>query len=749
MPVQHTFKPKHLALAIALTVCCVESSVAQQAEEPVVTAAEGTKTRKRLPKKVAPALPDAAIEQPEPFVDLFEIPDFIGPMEHTRPAINEPREDAITRLPVVEAAKAVVEFDDAFYEFLEFPEPETGETEIAELDDDSFDEFQNAYTTQISFISQALENVDGVSLQLGEADDLLVINNGARWEGRLDGGAGKNGLLLNASEGGEIGATANFAGLRVARGKWQLHDEFQGSAEVQAGASLLNNGSIEGDAYVDESAVYGGNGKVSNLYVQGALVANTEIGSPIVKGNLEFTETATYSYGVTADQFSTPVLVEGTATLANASVQVFAAPGDYANSATHPILFAGKIDGEFGRVSTNLAFLTPTLSYTDTAVALTYKRNDLALERLAGSASGQALARSVDTPMTATLNTAVQALVSSTRASAPIAIEQLAGSSNANLAKATLSSLTPVSKSMLSAMHQLNTRPGTTHGSASSPRQAAGAADTGRVWVQALGHGGKVDHDADSTLKHATQGLVIGADWRLDEQWHVGLIGGKSQTKLDARQYDGDLDSWHLGAYAVRQDGPMALRLGATYASHAGSSKRRVAFNDFSDRLKGAYDVNTQQAFAELGFNLGRNNVTLEPFAGLGFQRYQRDSYSEKGGDAALRVFGQTRANLSSTFGVRVAKTSFLDNGMRLTPRLSTGWKHTFGEIENDTRQQLVKGGKRFDIAGAALDRNSLSVDAGLDLGLSANHTLGVGVTGEMGTDSRTHGVVGQWRMAF
>ncbi|PTT80991.1 autotransporter outer membrane beta-barrel domain-containing protein, partial [Pseudomonas sp. HMWF005] len=46
-------------------------------------------------------------------------------------------------------------------------------------------------------------------------------------------------------------------------------------------------------------------------------------------------------------------------------------------------------------------------------------------------------------------------------------------------------------------------------------------------------------------------------------------------------------------------------------------------------------------------------------------------------------------------------------------------------------------------------DRNSLSVDAGLDLGLSANHTLGVGVTGEMGTDSRTHGVVGQWRMAF
>ncbi|MFJ2486185.1 autotransporter domain-containing protein [Pseudomonas sp. NPDC087639] len=346
-------------------------------------------------------------------------------------------------------------------------------------------------------------------------------------------------------------------------------------------------------------------------------------------------------------------------------------------------------------------------------------------------------------------NSAVSALLNTDEQKAGMALEQLAAGSNANLAKATLSSITPITASMLSAMRQLDSRSGAASGSGSSPRQAAGSAESGRVWVQALGHGGKVDREADSTLKHATQGLVVGADWRLDEQWHVGLLGGKSQTKLDARQYDGDLDSWHLGAYAVRQDGPLALRLGATYASHDGSSKRRVAFNGFSDRLKGNYDANTQQAFAELGFNLGRNNVTLEPFASLGYQRYQRDSYSEKGGDAALKVSGQTRDNLSSTFGLRTAKLNRLDNGMSLTPRFSAGWKHTFGELDSDTRQQLVKGGKRFEVAGAALDRNSLGIDAGLDLGLSANHTLGVGVTGEYGTESRNQGVMGQWRMAF
>ncbi|WP_395593242.1 autotransporter domain-containing protein [Pseudomonas sp. B26140] len=347
------------------------------------------------------------------------------------------------------------------------------------------------------------------------------------------------------------------------------------------------------------------------------------------------------------------------------------------------------------------------------------------------------------------VNAAVTALLASDKTTAPVALEQLAAGSNANLAKATLSSVTPVSASMLSAMRQLDHRTGAAYGSGNSPREAAGGADSGRVWVQALGHGGKVDRENDSTLKHATQGLVMGADWRLNEQWHIGLLGGKSQTRLDARQYDGDLDSWHVGAYAVRQDGPLALRLGATYASHDGSSKRRVAFNGFSDRLKGNYDANTQQAFAELGFNFGRNDVTLEPFASLGYQRYQRDSHTEKGGDAALKVFGQTRDNLSSTFGLRTAKIHTLDNGMSLTPRLSAGWKHTFDELDSDTRQQLVKGGKRFTVNGAELDRNSLGVDAGLDLGLSTNHTLGVAVTGEFGSESRNRGVMGQWRMAF
>lgn len=347
-------------------------------------------------------------------------------------------------------------------------------------------------------------------------------------------------------------------------------------------------------------------------------------------------------------------------------------------------------------------------------------------------------------------NAAVTAPLASTTETAPQAIDQLDGSQNANLAKATLSSDSPVSATLLSAMRQLDSASAYSKSGRrnNAPRLAAGSEDNGRVWLQALGHGGTLDRDYDA-LKHTTHGLVLGADWAIDEEWRVGVMSGKSETRLDSRELDGDLDSWHLGVYALRQNGPMSLRLGATYSNHDGSTKRRVAFNGFSDRPEGRYDANTQQAFAEVGYNLGRANVSIEPFASLGYQRYQRDTYTEKGGAAALKVHGQTRNNMNSTFGLRLAKLNALDNGMQLTPRFSAGWKHTYGDVYSDTRQRLITGGENYTVTGAPLDRDSLLVDAGLDLGLSAKHTLGVGLNGEIGTDSRNHGVTGQWRMSF
>ena len=226
-------------------------------------------------------------------------------------------------------------------------------------------------------------------------------------------------------------------------------------------------------------------------------------------------------------------------------------------------------------------------------------------------------------------------------------------------------------------------------------------------------------------------------------------LGGYSNTRLDATGLDGKVDSWHAGVYAVRQSGPLALRLGAAYSAHDGNSKRDLAFSGFNERIKGDYDADSQQAFAELGYAMGSGRLSAEPFANLGYQRYHRDGYREKGGDAALAVDSDTQDNVTSTFGVRLAHLGQLDNGMSLTPRASLGWRHVYGNVDSRTRQAFIAGGDAFSVEGSALDRDSLVVEAGLELGVSATQSVGLGYNGELGSNSRNHALVGQWQLKF
>lgn len=710
---------------------------------------------------------------------------------------------------------------------------------------------------------------DGINRTFSDDNDLVTVSGRGSITGLIDGGGGTNFLQLDTASGGTLGDSRNFEGLELKRSTWTLNgssgdfntvalvrpkatlvneSDIRGGALTQgtlvnngrigggvtvlSGGTLSNSGTIEGDVFIHEKAAFAGRGRTGSLKVNGNFSVGESHGAPTVNGDLKLSNTAELIYEVSADRKSETILVDGTATLGGATLNIVAVPGDYPLVSENSILVANNIEGKFGNVINNLAFLKPDVQYGEKKVDLVLTRNDVSIESVADSDNGRQFGGSIEeprgveparmppentapiaaalnpaenigtsvvatTPVTATetpltstpsitdipvtasvppisenpaiastpqaptpvvaapipsrpANAAVVALLGSDKATAAHAIEQLAGDNTANLTKATLASASPVVTTVLSAMRQLDSASNYNKGNnrKNAPRLAAGSEDNGRVWLQALGHGGTLDRDFDP-LKHSTQGLVLGADWGIDDEWRIGVMGGKAETRLDSRDLDGGLDSWYLGAYALRQNGPMSLRLGATYGNHDGNTKRQVAFNGFSDRPEGRYDANTQQAFAEVGYNLGRANVSLEPFASLGYERYQRDTYTEKGGAAALKVHGQTQNNLNSTFGLRVAKLNFLNNGMQLTPRFSASWKHTYGDVTSDTRQRLATGGRNYTVSGALLDRNNLRVDAGLDLGLSAKHTLGVSLNGEVGTDSRSHGVTGQWRMNF
>lgn len=634
------------------------------------------------------------------------------------------------------------------------------------------EDFANDPTIKTTLIAtNSKDNI--LNSALGMDDDLLTLQLDGIQEHAFDGGEGFNVLRLEANHGATLTETRNFQGLDVPQGNWTVQGtgDFQFGALVRNSATLINQGTIVGDAFVAQGATYGGNGKVRNLIVEGTLHVNPTQGAAWVGEDLTLAEGSTLVYDIAQNGDGAKVQVEGTAKIDNAALTVKAADTAYPDPLYFTVIQAGKIEGEFGEVNSDLLYLTPALHYSETTVDLAYTRNERRLEDGAGSDNGREAANGLepdstapgtprnaedtDTPLNTentntpdspvnrgnpagTGNGALDALLTSTQHQAADALEQLAGGANANLANITQNSARPVVGSLLATLRQGSDAP------------AQFDSGNGRVWVQALGNSTTTDRaHASRALQQRTHGVVVGADWSVNETWSLGLLGAKSQTQVDGRRFDADLDNWYLGAYAIGQRGPLALRLGATYGSHSGDTQRNLAFKGYRDTLKGSFDSSTQQAFAELGYQMGSANLSAEPFVSLGYERYQRAGYQEKGGDAALRVERQSRQNLNNTFGLRLAQFTLLDNGMALMPSLSAGWKHTYGDLQSKTRQSFVSTGKGFTIEGAAQDRDSLVLAAGLDLRLSEHHTLGVGYQGELSSNNRSNGLTGQWRMSF
>ena len=641
----------------------------------------------------------------------------------------------------------------------------------------------------------------------GDNNDLVIVSKQGKLFGLTDGGGGTNVLQLDTTNGGEIGQTSNIKDLYLKQGEWSNSGSFNSTSLIDSKARLTNTGQIAGavhilgvfdnrgtvtgPVFVGKKGTFAGNGTVDALDVMGLMEVDALIGAPSVTNDLTFSKSATLVYGIDAEKGGTSIKVGGTAALGNATLKITSLPGESVGKSKHVVIKAAKIDGEFGKVINELALVTATPDYTTgTEVGLALTLKEVTPKEITPTKNGQEVLGSILKPQhgestptdpvaalpteqisatnsqtslsasnpTESLkiaasakpkqvvqaqavkpvpkpNAAINALLGTNLTTAADAIDQLGGYDTADLGNATLSSVAPIRSGMLSAMNR---------------NHPADKYDDGQVWVQAIGNSGSLAKQLGNyALKHSTKGLMLGTDWAVSPDWRLGIIGSKTQTRMDSYQFDGTLDSWLAGAYALRQDGPLALRLGAVYGSHDGSTKRHVAFNGFRDCLKARYDAMTPQVFGQIGYNLDVGHFDIEPYVQVGYQRYQRDAYTEKGGDAALQYNGQTQEHYSSDLGLRLARPFIFDRGMRLTPRLDVGWKHLYGDVRGTSHQRMASGSGIYTVEGVELDRDSLLLETGLDLAVSPRHTLGLNYRGETGQDNRNGALMGQWRMMF
>jgi outer membrane autotransporter protein len=502
-----------------------------------------------------------------------------------------------------------------------------------------------------------------------------------------------------------------------------------GSLTQTAGATV-NNAAISGAVAIVGGA-FGGTGSSGNLTVGRGAVFQPGTGTAgsayAVNGNLSLAPGATYAVNVNPGAASS-THATGTASLGG-TVSVLVAAGNYAPSSSYVILSAdGGLGGSRfdGEPDSNLAFLAPSLTYSDKEVALTLTRNGNAFSIVADTPNQGSIADGVAS--LANDHPVVNAIIGLDAAGARAAFDRLSGEIHASAKSAMVEDSFFVQHAMTSRLR--------------GALDDTVGKDTASVWVNALGAKGSRSSDGNAAgLDRSVSGFFVGGDTALSDHARIGAMAGFSRSSYTVgdRASSGTSDNLSLGLYGGARWGDLALRSGAAYTRHNLSTSRSAGIPG-SDNLKGHYDAGTTQVFGEVGYGLQAGAVRVEPFANLAYVNLSSNGFTETGGAAALAGRSGSTGTTFSTLGVH-ASTELDVGTAKATAKATIGWRHAFGGATPASTLSFAGGSDAFTVAGTPIARNAAVVNAGLDFAIGRNTTLGVSYNGQFGSGVRDHGV--------
>ncbi|WP_246413124.1 autotransporter outer membrane beta-barrel domain-containing protein [Rhizobium indicum] len=601
-----------------------------------------------------------------------------------------------------------------------------------------------------AFVQNGAYAVNGGILDLGGFDLTMGALSGSSGEIAIGGAELKLDQASSSTYGGILSGSGDFT--MLGNGTLRLTGNssgFTGTTTVADGR-LIVNGSLGGILMMTGGTLAGSGHLGAVTAGAGATIApGNSIGTLTIGGNLTFDPSSTYE--VEVDPGSTAsdlILVTGTAFLNGASVTHVGMNGDYQPFSTYTILTAaGGINGTFGAVTSNYAFLSADLSYDPNNVYLEIERNDISFSDMARTRNQIAAAEAAENLGTG--NDIYDAIVTLPDDEPLIqaSYDALSGEIHASLKTALITQ-------SLFVREAANERLRSAFGDAGAgviPIQAfwpggpeliaADPSDAPVFWSTAFGGASETRTDGNAaTLNHQTGGFLAGVDAMFDDV-RLGLMAGYSNSQFDPRHRSssGSSDDYHLGLYAGTQWGGLAFRSGVAHTWHEIETSRRVAIGSFEDRLEASYNAGTLQAFAELGYQFDTAAASFEPFVNLAHVGIRTAGFTEEGGAAALHSSSRMTNTTITTLGlhaemeIRLGETNATLRGM-------SGWRHAAGDIVPLSTQAFA-GGDAFTVAGVPVAENALVLDAGLDFDLTGSAILGIAYSGQIADNAQQHGV--------
>ena len=569
------------------------------------------------------------------------------------------------------------------------------------------------------------------------ANNLSTTVSGVVADGGRDGGTG--GSLVKVGTG-----TLTLSG----------NNTYTGPTTVNAGR-LVVNGSLAGAVMVNSGGMLSGSGSIGGLVANNSTVApGNSIGTLNVNGN--FTQNGgTYQVEVNAQGQTDRINATGTATINGASVQVLAQSGTYARNTTYTILNAtGGVSGAYSGVSSNFAFLTPTLSYDANNVFLNLAMSQTAFASGARTANQFAVGTALDQSFanaTGDFATVLGAIAELSTTQGPIALDTISGQPYADFGTLNTNS----SALFMNALGQqmANARGASAAGQRQALAQACEIETCDAIgplsaWASALGGLGSVLGNTNaSTLTYNFGGAAAGIDYRLDPRFLVGIgVGYTHGTQwVNSFQGQGWTDSVSVAAYGSFTQGGLYVDALAGYAYFNNQLQRQILIPGLQQRTAtGSTGANQFLGQIEAGYKIGvyaPAAATITPFGRFQISSTTQNAFSESGAQSlSLNVAQQTTNSQRTTIGADLASSIGLGNERKLDLAVRLGWMHEFADVARPITAAFAGApGNSFTVFGATPLRNAAVIGLQASTTIAQATQIYLRYDGELATGTDNH----------
>jgi uncharacterized protein with beta-barrel porin domain len=540
------------------------------------------------------------------------------------------------------------------------------------------------------------------------------------------------------------------------------------------GGSLVVNGSMTGTSLtVNSGGVLGGSGTVGDVTVNadGKVQPGDSFVTLNVVGTFTQNSGSTYAPSVNAAGQSDKINVTGNAVInAGATVAVQAASGSYARNTTYTILTASTgVTGTYSSVTSNFAFLSPSLSYDHDNVYLTLLQGSNAFAGGARSGNQYAVGTVLDranSGASGDFATVLNALSALDTTQGPRAIDAISGQPAANLGTANMQAAGAFMSAAGAQMGSLHGGlGGGTHVAMAAPASGQTCSFACEIpqparygaWLSGVaGLGSVLGNGNAGALTYNFGGTAVGMDHAFAPDFRAGVSAGyvTGTQWTDGFNGRGITDAFSGSLYASYTPGRLYIDGLVGYAYAINRLTRTISIPGLQPRTaSGTTGANQVMGLIETGYRLDLPlphsvpaTAAITPFFRLAGSTTSQNGFTESGAQSLdLTVQQQTTNSLRTTIGADLsAEIHKVDVDIRL------GWQH-----ENaDTARPMTASfggapGQAFTVYGATPQRDSAVLGLAASTQVAEATELYARYDGEVGGGSDDHAFTAGLKMTW